>query len=365
MMSTSMSDLRTPLRWNLHAARKWPELATLWDGVHADARGLPFHEAAFLTPLLQQFGTGDESLAFGWRGDRAVAAALLTPAGTGRMSTFQPSQLPLGPWLVARDEDSTAAARSLLSQLPGLRLALGLTQLDPWVSPRPSDDPRTTTLDYISTAWVDIETSFDRYWEERGKNLRANLRKQRNRLADQGVKVVFDTVTTPAEVPSALSDYGRLESAGWKAQTGTAVAAENAQGRFYETMLQNFCALGRGSIWRLRFDEKVVAMDLCIESGDTLVVLKTAFDPAFHQASPAFLLRQDAFRQLFDAGRIRRIEFYGRVMEWHTRWTDRSRVLYHANFYRWSAIPRLRERLRRLGSHRPAAPEAALAEPTA
>jgi CelD/BcsL family acetyltransferase involved in cellulose biosynthesis len=360
-----MNAPASALRWHLHPARNWPEVAPLWDDVHADARGLPFHQAAYLTPLLEQFGAGDETIAFGHRGSRAVAATLLRHVGVGRMATFQPSQLPLGPWLVAPGEDGVAAARSLLAQLPGLRLALGLTQIDPRLSPRPVDDPRTATLDYISTAWVEVESSFDRYWEERGKNLRANLRKQRNRLAEEGVTLAFDTLTEVAEVSAALAEYGRLESLGWKAEMGTAVRADNAQGRFYEAMLRNFCALGRGRIWRLKFDGKVVAMDLCIEGGETLVVLKTAFDPAFRQVSPAFLLRQDAFRQLFDEGRLRRIEFYGRVMEWHTRWTDRSRVLYHANFYRWSAIPRLRDRLRRLAARQADATDAAFAEPVA
>jgi hypothetical protein len=51
------------------------------------------------------------------------------------------------------------------------------------------------------------------------------------------------------------------------------------------------------------------------------------------------LLRQDAYRQLFDEGRIRRIEFYGRVMEWTKRWTDCRRTLYHVNAYRWGIVP--------------------------
>jgi hypothetical protein len=28
------------------------------------------------------------------------------------------------------------------------------------------------------------------------------------------------------------------------------------------------------------------------------------------------------------------VEFYGPLMEWHTRWTDRARDIYHVNFYR-------------------------------
>jgi hypothetical protein len=52
-------------------------------------------------------------------------------------------------------------------------------------------------------------------------------------------------------------------------------------------------------------------------------------------------MREEACRRLFEDGRIRRIEFYGRVMEWHTRWTDEVRTMYHLNHYRWPVLARL------------------------
>ena len=47
------------LRWHFHRASEWPELAHIWDGVNAEAGGLPFLETAFLAPLLDQFARGD------------------------------------------------------------------------------------------------------------------------------------------------------------------------------------------------------------------------------------------------------------------------------------------------------------------
>ena len=336
------------ISWEFHRARDWARVASQWDAVNANAEGLPFFESAFIAPLLAHFGDGSELVAFGHRAGRCIAAAILTRTGPARASTFQPSQLPLGPWLVVRGEDATAAGRSLVASMPGPVLGLGLTQLDPWLQPRPADGPAVDTLDFVATGWVDVAGSFDAYWEGRGKNLRANMRKQRHKLETDGVAVAFETLRSPADVATAIADYGRLEAAGWKAGAGTSVQPDNVQGRFYAEMLRNFCALGRSRIWRLRFGDKVVATDLCIEAGSTLVVLKTAFDPEYRNVSPAFLMRQDAFREVFEEGRIGRIEFYGRLMEWHTRWTERSRVLYHVNVYRWPLIARLRRQWRRL-----------------
>lgn len=69
-----------------------------------------------------------------------------------------------------------------------------------------------------------------------------------------------------------------------------------------------------------------------------MIVLKTAYDEALDHVSPGMLMREDEFRQVFDERQVTRIEFYGRVLEWHTRWTDEIRTLYHVNYYRWPLI---------------------------
>jgi hypothetical protein len=104
--------------------------------------------------------------------------------------------------------------------------------------------------------------------------------------------------------------------------------------------------MGKGRIFRYLFGGQVVAMDLCIESGGVLVVLKTTYDEKFKVVSPATLMRHEIMDRLFAEGRITRIEFYGKAMEWHLRWTNDLRTLYHANRYRWSALKRLRVALR-------------------
>jgi len=76
-------------------------------------------------------------------------------------------------------------------------------------------------------------------------------------------------------------------------------------------------------------------------------------------------MREDATRGLFDEARFERIEFYGRVMEWHTRWTDEIRTMYHLNGYRWPVLGRLHALAARRGesgadvSAAPPAPAAA------
>jgi hypothetical protein len=199
------------------------------------------------------------------------------------------------------------------------------------------------TLDYIATARITLAGSFDDYWNARGKNLRSNLKKQRSRLRADGRATRLEIVRDPARMAAAMVDYGRLESSGWKGAGGTAVAADNAQGMFYRTMLEAFCRRGAGSVYCYWIGEQLAAMDLCVEGGGCLVILKTAYDERIDkQFSPALLMREEACRLLFDEGQFERIEFYGRIMEWHTRWTDEARTMYHMNQYRWRWLARLR-----------------------
>lgn len=331
------------IRWSLFPIGDYEQHARSWDVVNAAAGGLPFLESRFLGPLIRHSGSSDGLLALGKSDDLPVAAALLQRAGFGRLATFQPSQLPLGAWLVASGLDQASVAESLLEALPYRVLALGLSQQDPHFWSRPPDNPRLRTIDYIKTGWINVSGGFDAFWDSRGKNLRSNLRKQRNKLASENTRVSFERLTSVDEVAAAVEDFGRLEGAGWKAEIGTAVLSDSSQGRFYTEMMRAFCAAGQGEIWQLLLDDKVVAIDLCILSGGTLVILKTAYDPEYRSVSPAFMLKQDAFKQIFDEGRFRRIEFYGRLMEWHTRWTDEVRTLYHANLFRWNWVTKLRD----------------------
>jgi CelD/BcsL family acetyltransferase involved in cellulose biosynthesis len=329
--------------WQLLPRAEFGRHAAEWDRLQRASTNTPFLEADFIAPALDEFGNGRELLALHRRATELDMAAIVRPAGRGKWETFQPSQLPLGAWVAAADMPIEERAGALLRALPGFALGLGLTQLDPKLHPRPAAAPALGTMDFLSTSCIDVAGPFDAYWETRGKNLKQNCRKQRNKLQTEGIEPQLECVTEAADVAAALADYGALESAGWKAGTGTAIHPDNAQGRFYRRMLENFCARGHGRIYRYRFGDKVVAMDLCIDNGPLVVILKTAYDESYRTVSPSTLMRHDQFKLWWDEGRYRRIEFYGKTMEWHTRWTDDHRMLFHANAYRWPLVRRLAE----------------------
>lgn len=335
------------MSWRIHPARDFTRHAADWEGLHARGPAISLLAFDFVAPLVEQFSRESDLLAV-WRKDGTVGAmAIVRPTRRGAWATFQPAQAPLGLWLQQPGLDTEKLARSLLGALPGFPLIFALTQMDPMLMPRPADGPCTRTLDYIDTARVTLGGSFDDYWAGRGKNLRGNLKKQRARLEREGIATRLQVDRDPADMAQAVADYGRLESSGWKAGKGTAVSADNTQGRYYRAMLEalaqrNAASRISSSVYRYYFNEQLVAMDLCVEDADSIVVLKTSYDESVPSNwSPTLLMREEATRALFDAGRFARIEFYGRVMDWHLRWTDEVRTMYHVNYYRWPGLRRL------------------------
>ena len=330
------------MSWTLIPAREFAAHAARWRQLNDETAASPLLDPDFILPLLAEFGRGDEWLASCEQNGRTLAMAILTRRRRGAWESFQPSQQPVGMWLNLPEAAVPALAHSLLRSLPGYPLVLGLTQCDPFLTPRPAPGDSISTVPYIDTSKVTVSGSFDDYWGARGKNLRANLKKQRAKLLKEGIATRLDVRRAPQDMAQAVADYGQLESAGWKAQGGTAIHPDNAQGRFYRGMLEAFARRGAASVQRYWFGERLVAVNLCIEGGGANIVLKTTYDETISsQYSPALLMREETTRLLFTEGRYGREEFYGKVMEWHTRWTDEVRSMYHINTYRWAALLRL------------------------
>jgi CelD/BcsL family acetyltransferase involved in cellulose biosynthesis len=329
------------MKWTFSPIAQLDRFASTWNALNDEAGGLPFLHSRFILPLCDAFGDGNLRIALCEDARGPLAMGLLSRRSLVHWESFQPSQLPVGAWVMRPDQDFEPLLSGLAKSLPGAALLIGITQQDPAFARRPTASSSVHTLDYIRTARVPVTGSFDDYWNLRGKNLRHNMKRQRAKLGQDGVATRLETLTRAEEVGPAIEDYARLESAGWKVAGGTAISSDNTQGRFFRSMLEAFCEAGKGRIYRYSFGERVVAVDLCIEGGGALVILKTTYDESIKTISPAFLMRQEAFGKLFEEGRIGRIEFYGRVMEWHTKWSNDIRTMYHVNYYRWPFVSKI------------------------
>ena len=330
------------------AATNFEPLRSLWDATN---RALGDHillDSGFVAPLLKHFS--GQPVTLGFNEDAADSGVtLLTSPGLCRWETFQPAQAPIGLFLLKQADSCGQQLHRLLQKLPGFALELSVLQQDPDYSSIPvgQSRPGIERSDYIDTARIHITGTFEEYWKARGTNLRHNLARRRRRLAEKGFTAELVARRSRGEVSDAIAEYGRLESLGWKGKDGTAVNANNAQGRFYLDVFQHFCERGEAVIYQFVTNGKVVASDLCLLRGEMMVVLKTAYDEEMNEYSPALLMREDIMKQVFAENSIRIVEFYGRVMDWHKRWTEEIRTMYHVTCTRYGWVPGMRKLLKR------------------
>jgi hypothetical protein len=334
------------IKWTRHPVSTFADWATSWDAVNHTGSRLPFMDARFIAAALRHFAAPNSWLMVGSRHNEPIALGIFTRNRSGLWDTWQPSQLPLGAWLMKEGLGLPALAHSLLGALPGVSFGVGFSQQDPHLISRPTAG--VTTLDYVATAGLTIAGRFEDYWATRGKNLRHNMKRQQAKLEAANTTPQLRCLTDPHDMREALKGYADLEAGSWKAQHGTAVGDDNAQGRFYGEVMHAMAHTGQARVYQYLFDRQVVAMDLCLTQGPTMVILKTACRDDLPGLSPAMLMHRDIFSTLFNDAAVSRVEFYGRVMEWHTRWTDDTRMLYHANFFRFPRLVTLARRAKQL-----------------
>ncbi len=337
------------LRFELLPSDQWKALTREWDGLNATLGGSPVLSFDFVSACVRHFAAGDVHMAIARTDAGAtVAAAIGHFPAPGRWSTLQIAQAPLAFWLSKPELPVPELLAALVASAARVILVASIPQLDPAIIPIDFGDARVRMDPYIPTARIDVEGEWQSYWAGRGKNLKANHRKAMKRATQAGWEVELSVSQTPDELIGAVGCYGDLESKSWKAEVGTAVARENSQGKFFADLLGTLAATDRARAYTLLIDGKAAAIDLCVQSDDCLVVLKTTYSLDFKEMSPASLLRELYFEKVFDEGRIRRIEFYGRVMDWHTKWTSEIREIQHLTWYRFSALRRVHSALRAL-----------------
>ena len=335
-MQQSQSSAPT---WRLYPINEFASHRAAWQALNNECGQPILLDARFVETLLEHFDAQASVLALGSLDGQLVAAGLFHQRGWGRWQSLQFSQAPLGFWLCRPKAFNESLLAALARALPGWVSQIALTQLDPLLLPRPAGSARLKPLDYITTASLQVPDDYPAYFASLSRNVRQNSNKAANRLQREGIVARFEVVTGAEALAGAVADYGDIESQSWKQAGGTAVSADNRQGRFYRALLQAFAGDG-AEVWRYYFDDRPVACDLCLRQGTQLVVLKTTFLAEWKRYSPAFALHLAGIHHCSEQGGAL-MEFYGPAMEWHRKLTPETRTLYHLNWYRSPVLPGL------------------------
>jgi Acetyltransferase (GNAT) domain len=93
---------------------------------------------------------------------------------------------------------------------------------------------------------------------------------------------------------AAISDYIRLESSGYRAETGVAMAAVAGEPAYFTEMCQAFACEGRLHLLSLEAGSTTVATVGWIRAGDSIFQFKWSYDAAFAQCAPGVQIHRAA-----------------------------------------------------------------------
>ncbi len=351
-MSTSDQDQHS-LIWHFFPAIEFPNTSDRWQRLCDATVRNPLLSSDFVGTALRHFGDGGEIICLAEGPHGPLAGAVLVRKSWATWETFQPSQMPLGAWLQPVSAEIGDVAQSLLKSLPGPALLLSVTHIDSALYRRDPAANRCMTVDAIVTGRVemapDMETFMTTGSVRDNPKLTAELMR-RMRKAERTYGQIRTTVETEPEAAAEFVDaYAAIESKSWKAKGGSALQPGDEQTRFYADLMRQFGRRNAARMYTVWFGDQAVARQIAVTDGNMLVLLKTTYQPEFRGFGPGVIQMHQVVKYEYDSGRpCRLMELYGSFNDSQKLWVSSTRLIYHANFYRFGFLAGLHGRLRRL-----------------
>jgi CelD/BcsL family acetyltransferase involved in cellulose biosynthesis len=124
------------------------------------------------------------------------------------------------------------------------------------------------------------------------------LRRQRNRLAEQHGAVRFEVARGLDDITRAVEIFLALEASGWKGERGTALRQDDGDLSFIRRATRGLAETGQCEIVTLHAGETPVAAAVVLRHQDRAFYFKLGIDEAFSKFSPGVQLTLDLTRHL-------------------------------------------------------------------
>ncbi|HRF10123.1 MAG TPA: GNAT family N-acetyltransferase [Xanthobacteraceae bacterium] len=159
-----------------------------------------------------------------------------------------------------------------------------------------------------SRALLDATADADSLLQEAlGSKKLKELRRQRNRLADDG-EVRFSVSVSPQQTEAALEQFLKLEAAGWKGKRGTALGSQDGLTRFVKEAVRKLAPQGRVEVATLTRGADVIATGLIVRHAERAYFFKIAHDEKLSKCSPGVQLTLDVTRYLCADEAVRSVD---------------------------------------------------------
>lgn len=200
------------------------------------------------------------------------------------------------------------------------------------------NDPMSVVTVSHFCDYLDCSRPYEEIFAGFSSNFRSNLNKARNKLKrESGVE--FTAVSDPSELPRALDDFIRIEASGWKGKRGehTAIQLDASLVKFYRGLIDELGPKGHIVINMLRVGGDLIAAQFCANVGETLYVLKLAYDERWSRVAPGNMLMEWVIQQAGGNGSPRYLNMVNDPA-WFKAWGVRSVPLLHVERFNFTPV---------------------------
>jgi CelD/BcsL family acetyltransferase involved in cellulose biosynthesis len=184
------------------------------------------------------------------------------------------------------------------------------------------DGCQTGTWHGDVSPYLTLAGTWERYHASLSSKFRSNLRNRLARLSRLG-EPRLEIIRRPDA--ATLEDALRLETSGWKADSGTSITSDSAVHDFYRRLADRAAEAGWLRLMFLTVGGRRIAASYGSVFDRRLFLVKTGYDPDVASCAPFKLLMFFAIQSAYAEG-LREVDFLGEAEPWKLEWTSTTRA---------------------------------------
>ncbi len=260
--------------------------------------------------------------------DVTAIAPLATPRiGLGRLEFIGGSELSEPMDFVYRDVDALDELAEGVANL-GRPMLLKRTEARSPIVASLQHAYRRRTIFYsrevAPVPWIPLHDGWRDPESQLSSDRRSDIGRARRRAEQEGAVSAEVIAPQPDELPELLAEVYRVEAAGWKGRSGTALAYDDRLRAFFTAFAVRAADVGMLRLAFLRIGGLPAAVQLAVESGGRYWLLKVGYDEQFKRCSPGTLLMLETVRYAAARG-LTAFELLGTVEPWTRMWKASER----------------------------------------
>lgn len=151
---------------------------------------------------------------------------------------------------------------------------------------------------------VALDSTWEAYYATRSRRLKKSVNLVANRLEKSGrVTITWrePQAVAAGDVDAIVAEITDVSARSWKTETGNSLDNPGPQA-FIRRLSQHGAARGWLSVWSLRLDDRLLAMEYQVIADGNVYALRSDFDAACEQISPGSHLSRQLLENLFGRG---------------------------------------------------------------